>query len=393
MAGVCSLAGTANLLLLTSAFPRLKRFDENGMDVGEALVGRCLRSWQANGFRIVSVHNKAEEKLLGDGFPGVEYRFVEEDLGPEARKTPSFASVLAAAPQDEPVGIVNADVFMAPSPDFAERLAAAAADSTVVMHRWEVPSLTRRQGHRFDLGVDLLAFTPRKVAPALASFVSYPYQLGVPWWDYAFPVAASLYSPLMLVADPILLHHTHDQAWNDSEWHRFAGLSAGFLKAQAEEPSANPRLARELQRRIARIERDHYGSKNPKDTDYALAELTIRWIHVFSEQKALSLLSEMELPASGRTLDDPVEDDLLEGLLAANAAYNSADPAEASEIRRKMPRREFKGPPPLALYKEISTESTAGQVIGAGFRDIGRVILSTGKLLERRMRRKRRGYS
>lgn len=381
------------MLLVTSAFPLLKRFDESGTDVGGELVGTCLKSWQANGFRVLSVHNKAEEPLIGDGFPGVEYRFVDEDLGPTARKTPSLAAVLSDLPPDEPVGIINADIFMVEAPHLADRLAAAARDSTVVMHRWEVPSLAGRRGRRFDLGVDLLAFTPGKVAPAIAAFVDLPYQLGVPWWDYAFPVAASLYSPLMLVADPILLHHTHDQAWNSGEWHRFAGLSASFLKAQAAEPSANPKLARELQRRLARIERDHYGSKNPKEPDYALAELTIRWIHVFSEQKALSLLSEMELPPSGRTLDDPVEDDLLEGLLSTNSAYNSADPAEASEIRRKMPRREFKGPPPLALYREVSTESTAGQVVGAGFRDIGRVILATGKLLERRMRRKRRGYS
>jgi hypothetical protein len=381
------------LLLLTSAFPHLKRFDEHGTDVGKELVGRCLRSWQDNGFRILSVHNKAEEKLLGDRFPGVEYRFVEENLGPGARKTPSFAAVLADLPAHEPVGIINADVFMAESPDFAERLSAAAADATVVMHRWEVPSLARRQGRRFDLGVDLLAFTPQKIAPALEAFTSFPYQLGVPWWDYAFPVAASLYAPLVLVDDPVLLHHTHDQAWNDGEWHRFAEISADFLKAQSRASGVDPKLAHELQRRLTRIERDHYGSKDPKEPNYALAELTIRWVHVLSERKALSLLSQMELPPSGRTLDDAVDDDLLEGLLSESLTYNSAEPSEAAEIRRKMPRREFKGPPPLALYNRVSTESSPWQVLRAGLRDLGLVFRSTGKLLERRFRRKRRGYS
>jgi hypothetical protein len=114
---------------------------------------------------------------------------------------------------------------------------------------------------------------------------------------------------------------------------------------------------------------------------------------VFSERRALSLLSQMELPQSGRELDDPAQDDLLEGQLSTSASYNSAEPAEAAEIRRKMPRREFKGPPQLALYKDISTESSAWQVIGASFRDLGLVARSTGKLLERRIRRKRRGYS
>ena len=376
------------MLLVTSAFPFLKRFDENGMDVGGNLVGTCLKSWQNNGFRVLSVHNQAEKEMIGDGFPGVEYRFVEENLGPTARKIPSLAAILSDLPQDEPVGIINADIFMAEAPCFAERLAALAIDSTIVMHRWEVPSLADRRGHRFDLGVDLLAFTPAKVAPALTAFTKLPYQLGVPWWDYALPVAASLYAPLTHVVDPILLHHTHDQAWNDEEWHRFALISSEFLKNQLEIEGSDSMLTAELQRRLNRIDRQHYTSKDPKERDYALAELTLRWIQVYSEQRMFSLLSEMKLPASGRTLSDAIPDE--------SAADDELPPGlleELTNIRRKMPRREFNSPPLLALYKEISTESTAGQVIGAGFRDIGRVILSTGKLLERRMRRKRRGYS
>jgi len=375
------------LLLVTSAFPFLKRFDQNGTDVGGELVGACLKSWQDNGFRILSVHNKSEEELIGDGFPGVEYRFVEEDLGPTARKTPSLAAVLSDLPQDEPVGIINADIFMARAPCFAERLSALAIDSTIVMHRWEVPSLADRRGQRFDLGVDLLAFTPAKVAPALTAFMKLPYQLGVPWWDYALPVAASLYAPLTHVADPILLHHTHDQAWNDEEWHRFAKISSDFLNSQLLVGGSDPTLTAELRRRLARIDRQHHASKDPKERDYALAELTLRWIQVYSEQRMFSLLSEMELPASGRMLSDAIPDDADDDELPAGLLE------ELAHIRRKMPRREFDSPPLLALYKEVSTESTAGQVVGAGFRDISRVILATGKLLERRMRRKRRGYS
>ena len=381
------------MLLLTSAYPLLKRLDENGGDVCKELVGQCLASWQANGFRIRSIHNRAEEARLGTLFPGVEYRFVDEELGPEARKTPSFSAVLADLDPDEPVGIINADVFMAGAPDFAERIGKIAREATVIMHRWEVPSLRRREGQRFDMGVDLLAFTPRRIAPALEAFARHPYQLGVPWWDYALPVAASLYAPLVLVSDPILLHHTHEQAWNSGEWHKFARISSDFLETQSRSPAADPKVARELQRRLARIERDHRGTSRPKEVDYALAELTLRWMHVYSERRNLSLLSEMTLPASGRTLDDPAEDDLLAAMLEADEAYSSAAPEEAAAIRRKMPRREFKTPLTLALYREISTESSAWQVLRAGLRDIGLVARSVGKLLERRVRRRRRGYS
>lgn len=377
------------MLLITSAFPKLKRLDENGQDVGAELVGRCLRSWQENGFRVLSVHNEAERDFIGDGFPGVEYRFVAEQLGPEARKTPSFAALFADLDPDEPVGLINADIFMAPTLGFADRLAAAAVEGTVVMHRWDVPSLDRRKGRKFELGVDLIAFTPRRIWSALEPFLRLPYQLGVPWWDYALPVAASLHGPLLHVADPILLHHLHDQAWNSEEWHRFARISAGYLAEVAAAADADPGLAKELGRRLKRIRRETRGIDPAKERDYLLASLTIRWVQVFSERNARSLIAEMDLPSNGRELDNPDDS-------AVDEWMDDDDPAEIDEatiLRRGRPRREFPGATALAIYDEISTESSSGQVIAAGLRDIKKIVLSTGKLLERRVRRKRRGHS
>lgn len=379
------------MLLITSAFPSLKRLDEDGQDVGSALVGECIRSWQANGFRVLSVHNAVERDRIGEGFPGVEYRFVDEELGPGARKTPSFAALFADLPQSEPVGLINADIFMVPVPGLAERLAAVAADSTVVMHRWDVPSLKKRRGNRFDLGVDLLAFTPARIAPALERFTQLPYQLGVPWWDYALPVAASLYAPLALADDPVLLHHIHDIAWNEDEWHRFAKVSAGYLAEMAMGAEGDPKLLAELRRRLRRIEIEHYGVKNPKDRDYSLAELTIRWIQVFSEARPISLVAGMQMTSSGRMLDDPTLDEL-ETAYLDDPAIEGAAPSEMVAIRDRAPKREFLGTPKLALYREVSTKSSAGQIVAAGFRDVGQIFRSTGKLLERRLRRKLRGY-
>jgi hypothetical protein len=332
--------------------------------------------------------------MLSVRFPDVEYRFVEENLGPEARKTPSFAAVLNGLDPDEPVGIINADIFTALVPDLAARTAKAAAEAVLIGHRWEVPSLAARRGKRFDLGVDFIAFTPRKIAPAIESFAKLPYQLGVPWWDYAFPTACSLYQPLSLIDDPIFLHHTHENAWSMVEWHRFAAITLDYLKARAEDPAADRRIARELKARLARLEHDYRDNPRPKEKDYALAELTLRWVHVMSERRPLSLVSEMALPPTGLDLDDPWVKALPESLKPlfelpdTEAAANSAEPAVAPAVLSRMPRREFKAPPFLALFKDVSTESSPAKVVGAGFRDLGLVALATGKLLERRVRRR-----
>ena len=281
--------------LITSAFPHLHRPDENGVDVGEDLVGRCIRSWQGNGFDIVSVHNRAEEETIGAGLPGVAYHFVDEDVPEGTRALPTLAAVLADLPPDEPVGIINADVFMVPLAGFAAKLAAAAREATVLAHRWDVPSLSRREGRRFDVGVDLIAFTPRRIAPAIAAMVRRPYRLGIPWWDYALPLAASLYAPLRLIDDTLLLHHWHELAWNEPEWRGFAAITEEVLAEQARDPLANPERADALARRLEQLASDHADDTDRHIRDYALDDLARNLIHEISGEDRISLLADIRL--------------------------------------------------------------------------------------------------
>jgi len=283
------------LRLITSAFPRLQRLDENDVDVGPDLVARCIRSWQDNGFDIVSIHNRAEEEAIGDGLPGVLYRFVDEALPEGTRTTPTLAAVLADLPPDAPVGIINADVFMVPFPGLAARMSAAAREATLLMHRWDVPSLRRREGRRFDVGVDLIAFTPRRIAPALSALASRPYQLGVPWWDYALPLAASLHAPLTLVADTLLLHHWHKLTWSEPEWHVLAEITEAFLLEQAADPQAEPLLAAEFSRRLQQLGIDYEDAPDRHARNYALDDLARHLIHQISGARSISLLAEMRL--------------------------------------------------------------------------------------------------
>ncbi len=401
------------MLLITSAYPHLKRLDENGVDVGPELVARCIASWQANGFDVLSVHNAAERGVIGAGLPGVTYRFVEEELPPGARKMPSFAAVLNDLPPDEPVGIINADIFMPPCTDLAERMDRRARQATLVLHRWEVPSLERREGRHFGLGVDLFVFTPALIAPAIEGLIQRPYQLGVPWWDYALPLAAGLYSPLSLVSDPILLHHTHEQAWNDREWHVFAKVSETYLLEQVENEAADPVLAAEIGKRLRSIE-EYYGDNPDRhDRNYAIADLSLHLVQALSSRNTVSLLAEMSFPAT-ETFDawlQPSEREArrvveIEARRSAGAGNETSAavkshlgsatrPTAQDELLKFLNQpdalREFEVAPSLAIYDRVTVDSPWWSVLAAGIADLARIVSTMGKLLERRFRRWRRG--
>ncbi|SHF19176.1 hypothetical protein SAMN02745157_1862 [Kaistia soli DSM 19436] len=382
------------MLLITSAFPLLKRLDEDGVDVGQDLVKRCVGSWQANGFDVLSVHNEAERDLIGAGLPGVTYRFVDEVLPPGARKMPSLAAVLADLPPTEPIGIINADIFMPQCTDLASRMGRLARQSSVILHRWEVPSLTRREGRQYEIGVDLFAFTPALIAPALTGLNSRPYQLGVPWWDYVLPVAASLYAPLSLVSDPILLHHSHEQAWNDGEWHEFAAISEAYLLEQARLPLADKHLAEQLAERLGNIDEFYSVDPDPGQRHYALADLTLHLIHTMSSQHAVSLIAEMSFPGvsddpwSQRSEGEAVRKAVIDE--RRGAATGESQATAKAEPGAPVIRRELGKPLSLAINEKVTQETPTLGVLAAGFGDLWRVAAAIGKVLEKRWRRWRR---
>ncbi len=382
--------------LITSAFPHLHRPDEAGIDVGRDLVARCVRSWQDNGFDVVSIHNRAEQGSI-DSLPGVEFRFIDEDLPAGARTMPTLAAVLADLPPDEPIGIINADIFMVPFPGLAGRMADAARDATLVAHRWDVPSLARREGRRFDIGVDLIAFTPRRIAPAIEGLRRRPYQLGVPWWDYALPLAASLYAPLRLIDDTLLLHHWHRLAWNEPQWHVFAAITEAFLLEQALEPSAAPELAAEFTRRLKQLAADHAGDPDRHARDYALDDLARHLLHQIAGDGAISLLAEMRLLPPSST-DAPAWTTLSEmeqeraARRARDAAERDADSATGVSRREGTPGGAARLEPTLpSRLAGITSESGVGAILAAAAHDAGHLATQAGKLVERRFRRWRRG--
>ncbi len=380
------------MLLVTSAFPHLRRFDENGVDVGADLVARCVRSWQSNGFRVLSVHNESDREQIGLGLPGVRYAFVDERIPGSARSMPSLAAVIAQAPSDEPIGIINADIFMVPFEGLAERMEAFARSRTIVMHRYDVPSIDRRDGKIFEIGVDLLAFTPSLIAPAIDGLVRRPFQLGVPWWDYALPLAASLYAPLALATDPILLHHAHQLNWNENEWHRFAALTEDYLLEQANNSSADPQIADVLKRRMGQLHEDFASDQDRYRRNYALDEIARHMLHRISGHRALNLFAEMSLRGdqSGQAAAwDSLSSGEMARLEAAERAKGAAE-SIAAEVVSAAAAQEPPQRSPVMLTPEVVDSAPLNRVLAAGLHDASTSIMTVGKAIERRFRRWRR---
>jgi len=196
---------------------------------------RCrlaLDSWRAAGFSsIVSVNAAEEIAVLAARYPDVAFVAAQETaLADYGRACPAVGEMLAAgADVGAPaVAVLNADVVLAVGPDFAARLAAAARGGLVAGCRVDVgpdaPGEPRPASFYYDVGFDLCAVdTAYTERPELEGF-----WLGLPWWDYALPLAvARAGGTPRFCAAPVLVHAAHGAAWSHRAFlalgRRFAG--------------------------------------------------------------------------------------------------------------------------------------------------------------------------
>lgn len=194
---------------------------------------RCrlaLHSWRAAGFSsIVSVNAAEEIAALAGRFPEVTFVAARETAKADyGRACPAVGELLTAGADigAPAVAVLNADVVLAAGPDFAARLAAAARGGLVAGCRVDVPPDVPGQPQPascyYDVGFDLCAVdTAYAQRPELEGF-----WLGLPWWDYALPLAvARAGGTPRFCAAPVLIHAAHGAAWS----HRaFLGLGRRF---------------------------------------------------------------------------------------------------------------------------------------------------------------------
>ena len=193
---------------------------------------RCraaLASWAAAGFAsIVSVNTPTEIAVLARRFPQVAFvPAPSAALEAFGRSYAGLSRLLAAgaAAGAAVVAVINADIVIAAGPDFAGRLAAAATGGAVVACRVDTAAdRTATAAQYYDVGFDLCAVDARWAErPELDGFY-----LGLPWWDYALPLAVGRAGGLVRFCPaPLCRHAAHDAAWS----HRaFLTLGRRFVR-------------------------------------------------------------------------------------------------------------------------------------------------------------------
>ncbi|KHK03340.1 hypothetical protein [Desulfovibrio sp. TomC] len=188
---------------------------------------QALHSWAAAGFRtILSVNTPQEITLLADRFPEAAFVPAPSDaLAAFGRPYAALPHLLAAglANGASTLCVLNADIVLTARPDFAARLVTAAAGGAVMACR--VDSTPERPGFGtyYDVGFDLCAVDARyAVRPELDGFF-----LGLPWWDYALPLAVARAGGILRFCPaPVLRHAVHATAWSHQI---FVGLGRQFV--------------------------------------------------------------------------------------------------------------------------------------------------------------------
>jgi hypothetical protein len=182
----------------------------------------CIASWRQAGFKVATVNGHAEVPRISALGLNIEIVAVEQENKPLIR------DILACISEKKCqfAGIVNADCALLPYPDLARKLSAFASDSLVVTERVDIDNRSLPQpdscggfdGFFFDVAI-------------LPKDIDVDYQIGVPWWDYYFPMKiASQGHRIVNLETPILTHKLHDVSWSDEERGRVGQAFWRFLK-------------------------------------------------------------------------------------------------------------------------------------------------------------------
>ena len=215
--------------LITSIPSRVIRTDAFGQDIGEVYTSKCIESWQQNGFKPVSLNRENEIEDIRKKFSIQSDVFVDsDDAIYKGRFGPSFGDILINRSQSKPICIVNADVCMLRYADLALKIENLAEQHVLFAQRIDIGSMDYACPSLYAKGVDLIALRPNLIAELFNDRDIRKFKLGIFWWDYVLPIAASFFTSVRRIGDPLILHYMHEVNW-DTE--RYAQLRAFAFEA------------------------------------------------------------------------------------------------------------------------------------------------------------------
>jgi hypothetical protein len=186
--------------IYTSVSPRLGRDD---LDYQRS----CIASWRAAGFNVATVNGHSETERIS-AF-GLDLEIIAAGQGGK----PAVADILACI-RDKPArhaGIINADCLLLPYPELSRHLASGLDGVVAVVERVDVDDRFVPQSDTCS-GFDAFFFDTR----AVPARIDDDFRIGVPWWDYCFPMAAVRGGARIVNIDtPLITHRTHRPQWND----------------------------------------------------------------------------------------------------------------------------------------------------------------------------------
>jgi hypothetical protein len=217
-------------------------------------VQQCVASWRRHGYRILTFNRQDEVEPVRRTFGLEPIPFIdpEEALYP-GRFGPPFWEIAKSLKPDRPVCIVNADIYLLGALDLAKRLEDLCQDAFVFAQRIEVPDLSAPFHSIYRKGVDLVAFRPDRIPGVINDPEFRRFKLGVVWWDYVLPIAASFFVPVLRVGGPLLLHHMHPSSLNNEMYDAMRLRAFEVLARLARQASLASPAAREFHLSIKKL--------------------------------------------------------------------------------------------------------------------------------------------
>ena len=198
----------------------------------------AIASWHRHEFRVVSYNEAAEAAPLREAFPDVEFRDAGRTARAQIGKPLVYVSDIVqslAATSDGVCGLVNSDIFFPEVAGLGAFIEREGAGALILGARLEVGAFNDATGTPDPFGFDYFFFP----AAAAQQIPSANFMLGMPLWDYWFPlqlinqgVAAKKLKP------PLGRHVSHEGNWAENIF-AFGNMFVDYLVEAMQRQTGN----------------------------------------------------------------------------------------------------------------------------------------------------------
>lgn len=220
-----------------------------------ALQTAAVASWMAAGFQVISVNGKTEAEAIRASHPGVQVvvpaataeRFAKKPVPYIHDMLKALRAAIAASGHDAAncvAGLINADIYLRDVPGLKTFIQREAQGALLCGPRVDVPGADRFAAYAptgaevYSIGYDYF-FLPGKF---LDDYAPSPFCMGMPFWDYWFPLVTLLRGkPIKALNSPVALHVSHETRWHDTVYLFFHALITYVMELARTTRGQNPK--------------------------------------------------------------------------------------------------------------------------------------------------------